>query len=235
MTTVLLIADEGQAELERDLAAAGLQVVGTAAEATLLRDVLRLPAQVLVARHRHPAAALLPALAAVREHAALPVLLFTTDADTQTLEAALDSGVDACVVHGYAAHRLRPLVQLARLRFERDQRQRQAMHDLAERFEERKLVDRAKGILMGAAQVPEDEAFRLLRVGSMRLKQRVGRVSQQVIEAAQAAQALNRAGVLRMLSQRVVLQQALALAGVDADRAAQEARGRTGSGRARAR
>jgi len=215
MTPVYLTTDEAHEEIERDLRAAGAEVVGHGPPGGLLREVLRSNATLVVARHRHPRAGLLAALAALREHAALPVLLFTSDGEAETLAAALDSGVDACVVHGYAAARLRPLMQLARLRFEREQRIADELRLLGERFEERKLVDRAKGILMGAAQLGEDEAFRLLRVGSMRLKQRVGQVSQQVIDAARCAQAINLAGALRMLSQRVVLQHALATAGVE--------------------
>lgn len=222
MTPVYLTTDEAHEEIERDLRAAGADVVGQGGPATLLRDVLRSNATLVVARHRHPRDGLLASLAALREHAALPVLLFTSDGDAETLAAALDSGVDACVVHGYAAARLRPLMQLAKLRFEREQRVRDELRLLGERFEERKLVDRAKGILMGAAQLGEDEAFRLLRVGSMRLKQRVGQVSQQVIDAARCAQAINLAGALRMLSQRVVLQHALAAAGAEPAVAARE-------------
>ncbi|HEU4459881.1 MAG TPA: ANTAR domain-containing protein [Methylibium sp.] len=224
MSTVFLIADEGRDELERDLIAAGhTPAIGDAA-GSLLREVVRSGAEAIVVRERHPRVALLPALAALREHVPLPVLLFTADGEADTLAAALEAGVDACVVNGYAQQRLRPLLQLARLRFERDRRVHDALRELGERFEERKLVDRAKGILMDAARVGEDEAFRLLRLGSMRLKRRVGQVSQQVIDAARCAHAINRAGALRMLSQRVVLQHALAEAGVDAD-AAQRERG----------
>ena len=75
---------------------------------------------------------------------------------------------------------------------------------MSHRFAERKLVDRAKGILMRARQVSEDEAFRVLRAASMHSNQRVGQVSQHVIDAARFAEAVNRAGQLRMLSQRLV-------------------------------
>ena len=84
------------------------------------------------------------------------------------------------------------------------------------RFEERKSVDRAKGILMQARQVSDDDAFALLRSAAMRSKQRLGQLSQQIIQSAQSADALNRAGQLRMLSQRLVKLQLLRNAGVQA-------------------
>ena len=92
---------------------------------------------------------------------------------------------------------------------------REELGDLKRRFEERKLVDRAKGILMTARQVSEDEAFRLLRSASMHAKQRIGQISQQVIDAAHYADAINRAGRLRMLSQRIVKLYALAAMAVE--------------------
>lgn len=108
------------------------------------------------------------------------------------------------VVNGYAPQRLRGLLQLARARHERESAQRSEHADLAERFEERKLVDRAKGLLMRARQIDEDAAFRALRAASMQEQQRVGQVARRVIDAARDAEAVNRAGQLRMLSQRLV-------------------------------
>jgi len=84
---------------------------------------------------------------------------------------------------------------------------------VSSRFEERKLVDRAKGILMRARQLSEEEAFRLLRAASMQSNQRVGQVSQQLIAAAGLAETINRAGQFRMLSQRIVKLHALRVAG----------------------
>ncbi len=100
--------------------------------------------------------------------------------------------------------RLRAVIHLAQARFAHDSKLREALADVSDRFEERKLVDRAKGILMRARQVSEDEAFRVLRAASMHSHQRVGQVSQQVIAAAGHAEGVNRAGQLRMLSQRLV-------------------------------
>lgn len=81
---------------------------------------------------------------------------------------------------------------------------REALQDLRQRYEERTWVDRAKGVLMSAWQLPEDEAFRLLRSASMRSQRRVGEVARRVVGAAHDAVAVNRAGQLRMLSQRAV-------------------------------
>ena len=215
MTSALVIAAPGAPALEADLHAMGINTAAHCAADDLIRTAARCGADLLVAWEPYPAQHLLPALAALQEHAALPVLLFTNDADAATLAAALRAGVHAYVVNGYAPARLRPLVQLAQARYAHDREQRAAHQDLTHRYEERKLVDRAKGILMRSRQIPEDEAFRLLRAASMEGQQRVGLVSRRLIDAARDAEAINRAGQLRMLSQHLVKLYALQCAGVD--------------------
>ena len=71
---------------------------------------------------------------------------------------------------------------------------------------------------MSARGIGEDEAFGLLRGAAMHANLRLGEVSRSVVEAAQWAEAINRAGQLRMLSQRLVRLAAQALAGIDARR-----------------
>ena len=203
-TSVILVASTGAPALEADLATLGIAVVLRSEPQSLVGDVARSGAEAVVAWDSYPAGGLLKALDALQQHAPLPVLLFTSDAEAATLDEALRCGVHAYVVNGYAPARLRPLLQLARMRFAREAALRLAHDDLTHKFEERKLVDRAKGILMRTYQISEDEAFQRLRQVSMREQQRVGLVSRRVIDAARDADAVNRAGQLRMLSQRLV-------------------------------
>lgn len=95
----------------------------------------------------------------------------------------------------------------------------QALGQVQGQLSDRKYVDRAKGVLAQARGLDEDEAFKLLRGAAMHAKLKIGDVSRSVIEAAAWAEALNRAGQLRMLSQRLVKLAAQRLAGVDAHRA----------------
>ncbi|WP_374588809.1 ANTAR domain-containing protein [Ideonella dechloratans] len=96
---------------------------------------------------------------------------------------------------------------------------RQAATRAQAQLDERKWVDRAKGVLMNARGISEDEAFRLLRGASMHAHLRLSELSRSVIEAAQWAEAVNRAGQLRMLSQRLVKLAAQRQAGVEVKRA----------------
>ncbi len=221
MTSVLLLpgADPHAPELAADLEAAGIHVLGAAACDKLVQEVVRQAPDLLVCWAQPADDTLFRALDLLRATQPLPVLAFAQDGGAEVLERALDAGVQAWVVQGYAPARLRPLLQLAQARFRRERGLREALDDLSHRYEERKLVDRAKGILMLARQVPEDEAFRLLRAHAMQAKLRIGQVAQQLIDAAQEAAGVNRAGQLRMLSQRLVKLYALQVAGCDAESA----------------
>jgi len=211
-TTVLLIheADPAAPPLATDLAAAGAQVLASAPCAHLVREALRTSPDVVVCWATRPDDALFEALATLQAQQPTAVVVFTQDTGVEWMTRALEAGVHAWVVQGYGPARLRPLLHLAQARAAHDRKLRGSLADLSARFEERKLVDKAKGILMRASQVSEDEAFGLLRTASMHGNQRVGQVSRQVIEAAQVAEAINRAGQQRMLSQRLVKLYALA-------------------------
>lgn len=216
MTSCLVVSAPGPAAppLREDLLAAGIHVLGACECDKLVREAVRQAPDVVVCWEPQPeAAGLFEALALLMRTQPLPVLVFTGDATLECAERALALGVAGWEVNGYAAPRLRPLLQLARARFAHEQRLRQERDELAQRLEERKLVDRAKGILMRSHGLSEDEAFRRLRGAAMQGKQRVGRLSQQLIDAARDAEALNRAGQLRMLSQRLVALQVLRVAG----------------------
>lgn len=222
VTTVLLIQPEGvePPSLAADFTAAGFTVHGPAVCADMVRDALRNDPDVVACWQPRADADLVEALRTLQAQRPLPVIVFTQDTDVEWMDRALDAGADAWVVQGYAPHRLRSLVRLAQARHARERNLREALADVTARFEERKLVDKAKGILMRSREVSEEQAFQLLRTASMQGNQRVGEVSRHVIDAALVAGAMNRAGQQRMLSQRLVKLYALACSGTEAASAA---------------
>lgn len=217
---LLTTGDAGAPDLTNDFAAAGFEVQGPAECAHLVRDALRQAAEVVVCWAPRPEAALLDAIATLQAQQPTPVVVFTQDARAEPMQRALQVGVHAWVVQGYARERLRPLVQLACAREAQDRELHLQLAELGDRLEERKLIDKAKGILMRSRSVSEEEAFKLLRRASMHANQKVGQVSRQVIDAARVAEAINRAAQQRMLSQRLVKLYALVCSGTDAAGAA---------------
>jgi AmiR/NasT family two-component response regulator len=217
MTSVLLLTtpDPGAPPLAADFAAAGFAVRGEGDCAHLVRATLQASPDVLVCWAPRPSEELLQSVATLQAQQPVPVLFFTQDAGVECMERALAAGVHAWVVQGYAPQRLRPLVHMARLREQQERQWRGQVADLGERLDERKWVDQAKGILMRAQHVSEQEAFQLLRTASMQGNRKVGQVSREVIAAARIGEAINRAGQQRMLSQRLVKLYALACSRTD--------------------
>ncbi len=206
MISALLLSDDEviPASLREDLDAVGLRPLAQTPCRDLVRDVLRHAPDVVIAWLDQPDARFFAQLSALRLAAPTPVVVFTNDPDVDLIEQALKQGVHAWEVQGYGRHRLRAVVHQAQLRCRQETAQQLEREELQSRFEERKLVDRAKGLLMRGGSMSEDDAFRTLRGASQRMRRRVGDLSRQIIHAARDAEAINRAGQLRMLSQRLV-------------------------------
>lgn len=141
----------------------------------------------------------------------------------QDLQALSETGLSGWWPPVLAAQpsALRSCLLADQARWRREQGLRRDLRRLRDQLDERRWIDRAKGVLMQARGLSEEEAFRLLRGASMQSSLRVGEVSRSVTEAAQWAEAVNRAGQLRMLSQRVVKLAAQRLGGIDPRRTRQ--------------
>jgi len=222
MTSAFVVSSGGAGAppLRADLETVGIDVLGATDVKTMVQDVIRGAPDLIVCYETHPDDALFAGTAALRNAAPCPVVVFTTDPDADKIERATSSGIHCYVINGYGLHRLRSVIHVAQARFRHDRLLRDELSDVQHRFSERKLVDRAKGILMRVRNISEDDAYRVLRTAAMQSKQRIGQVAQQVIDAARYAEAVNRAGQLRMLSQRLVKLYALTCAGVTPDETA---------------
>ena len=173
--------------------------------------VQRFRGNVLVCRVAQADEALFNVTRWVAAHAPCAVLVLTDSLNPGSIAASAAAGVHTYVADGYLAHRLPALVLLAQSRFKHEASLIKAIADAKNQLDERKVVDHAKTILMRARQLSDDDAFRMLRTASMHSNQRLADVSGQVIAAARFADGVNRAGQLRMLSQRLVLLQAVQL------------------------
>lgn len=233
--SLLIVAPEAAAAegLAQRLEAEGLPIAGGCACHMLVRDSVRLAPEAVVVEAAVVDSGLLEALQLMASTAPRPVLLFGAALDDEAqLAAVFDAGVQEAAPEPCDAAALRRLLPRARARFEREQRLRRELAGAQARLDERKWVDRAKGVLMSARHLSEPDAFALLRTASMQANLRVGEVSRAVIEAAEAAEAVNRAGQLRMLSQRIV--KSLALVQLGVERGAAEAQLEESVERARA-
>jgi two-component system, response regulator / RNA-binding antiterminator len=113
-----------------------------------------------------------------------PVVLFTEDSDTTHVKDAVAAGVSAYIVAGLAPERIRPILQVAMARFEHEQDLRRELQSAKSELQERKLIDRAKGLLMRRQGLSEQEAYDKLRKTAMDKSLRVAEVAQRMIDVA---------------------------------------------------
>ncbi|HEY6511664.1 MAG TPA: type IV pili methyl-accepting chemotaxis transducer N-terminal domain-containing protein [Burkholderiaceae bacterium] len=220
----LLVAAADEAArhaLSADAAAAGMSVIGATDCSSLVRGIPDLEPDCVVMQIARPDAPLFSELAGWLARTACPLLVLVEHSEPQHTEQAVQLGVAAWVVGRYAPSQLAALVQLARARWRRDGERRAQLDAVHRQLDDRKWVERAKGVLMAAQAIGEDEAYRLLRNAAMQRQSRLGEVSRTVIDASNWAEAVNRAGQLRMLSQRLVRVFAQRLARVGVRRAAE--------------
>lgn len=113
-----------------------------------------------------------------------PVAMFVDRSDDALTKAAIKAGLSAYVVDGMRADRIKPILDAAITRFHMFQRMRTELEATKLALEERKTLDRAKGILMKARGVSEDEAYALLRKTAMDQGKKMIDVAQSLVTAA---------------------------------------------------
>lgn len=169
--------------LQETLTAAGYSVVAcTGAATTLLARVAEVDPDVIIIDTDSPTRDTLEQLSFVTTHQPRPIVMFTEERDNTVIQAAIRAGVTAYVVAGLQPDRVQPIVDVAVARFEQDRRLREELRDVQTRLAERKVVERAKGILMRERGVAEDEAFRLMRKLAMDRNAKIIDVAQQIID-----------------------------------------------------
>ena len=186
MLRVLLVDDRNDraSALEEALAALdGVEVACTLeSPMELMRRVEEHKPDIILIDTESPSRDVLEQLAAISSAAPRPVVMFTDDAQDAAIRSAIRAGVSAYVVDGLAPERLDPIMRVAMERFETEQQLRAELHDTQNRLAERKVIERAKGILMKQRHCSEEEAFVALRSLAMQRGIRLGEAAQQVID-----------------------------------------------------
>lgn len=113
-----------------------------------------------------------------------PVAMFVTQASSDMARAAIEAGVSAYVVDGLQPERLRAVMDTAIARFQLFRQMRTELAETKRALQERKVIDRAKGLLMRAHGVTEDQAYAMLRKAAMDQGKRVADVADALVTAA---------------------------------------------------
>jgi len=185
---VLVIADSAE---RAGIVRSGLQLGGhetaeiTQPDAPLPSAIERTRAQAVVLETDSPKVDLLDRIIDAMGATPLPLVIFAGDASEQTISQAVRAGAAAYVVDGLDETRVPAIFQVALARFEMLSGLRTELNAAQQKLAERKFVERAKGLLMKARGLSEDEAYHTLRRMAMERNRRMGDVAKSVIEMAE--------------------------------------------------
>ncbi|MEC9245906.1 ANTAR domain-containing response regulator [Nitratireductor rhodophyticola] len=114
-----------------------------------------------------------------------PIAMFVDRSDQAAIEAAVDAGVSAYVVDGLRQERVKPILDMAISRFNAFSRMERELEDARNELESRKIVEKAKGILMRSKGLSEDEAYQRLRRAAMDQNRKISEIAQSLITASE--------------------------------------------------
>ena len=150
----------------------------------LLRRIEVIAPDVIVIDLANPNRDLLEHMFLVSRAVRKPIAMFVDQSDHGMMEAAIEAGVSAYVVDGLRQNRVKSILDMAVARFNAYSRLREELEDTRQALEDRKILDRAKGILMKNRGLSEDDAHRLIRSTAMQESRRIADVARSIVTAA---------------------------------------------------
>ncbi|MBB3457195.1 response regulator NasT [Rhizobium sp. BK313] len=112
-----------------------------------------------------------------------PIAMFVDRSDEASIEAAVDAGVSAYIVDGLKQERVRPILKMAISRFNAFARLNRELEETRGELENRKVIDRAKGLLMRSRGISEEEAYALMRRTAMNQNRKIIDIAQSLVTA----------------------------------------------------
>jgi two-component system, response regulator / RNA-binding antiterminator len=185
----IVIIDESPiraAILEEGLREAGYtEVVHISEMQSLLARIYALDPDIIVIDLENPSRDSLEQMFQVSRAVRRPVAMFVDQSDAASIQASVDAGVSAYIVDGLKKERIKPILDLCVSRFNAFAKLQDELDRTKNALEERKVIDRAKGILMKLKGLTEEEAYVLMRSTAMREKKKIGEIAQSILTASE--------------------------------------------------
>ena len=185
----IVIVDENPiraAILEDGLREAGhVHVVRIEETDRLLARIYAVDPDVILIDLENPSRDVLEQMFQVSRAVRRPIAMFVDQADGASIEAAVDAGVSAYIVGGLRKERIQNILDLCISRFNAFARLKDELDRTRSALQERKVIDRAKAILMNAKSLSEEQAYSMLRKTAMNENKKIAEVAQSVITAAE--------------------------------------------------
>lgn len=168
--------------LEQALSDAGHRVVARVeAGKSLLREVQDYQPDIVIIDMESPGRDTLEQMREIGRDQPKPIILFSNKRDGDYIRQAVQAGVSAYVVDGLSRERIMPIVEVAIARFREFEALRQELQDTKSQLADRKVIDKAKGILMKRNGLSEEDAYKLLRKAAMDRNLRVVEVARTLL------------------------------------------------------
>ncbi|NMG37741.1 ANTAR domain-containing protein [Chelativorans sp. ZYF759] len=185
----ILVIDENRiraAIIEDGLREAGHDQVTVVHDVSgIARRIIEVGPDVIVIDLENPNRDMLESMFQLSRSVNRPIAMFVDRADSASIEAAVEAGVSAYVVDGLRKERVKPIMQMAISRFNAFSRMARELEEARGELENRKIIERAKGILMTSRKLSEDEAYALLRKNAMNQNRKIADVAQSLVTAAE--------------------------------------------------
>ncbi|EYD75097.1 Response regulator NasT [Rubellimicrobium mesophilum DSM 19309] len=184
----ILVIDENRARaaiIEAGLREAGHEKVTLVhSMAGIARRIEEAAPEVIVIDLENPNRDMLEDMFQLSRAVRRPVAMFVDRSDSDSIAAAVEAGVSAYVVDGLRRERIKPILDIAVSRFNAFARLSRELQKVRDELEGRKVVDRAKRLLMKAKGIGEDEAYALLRRTAMNKNRKITEIAQSLVTAA---------------------------------------------------
>ena len=188
-TLKIVIVDESpirSAILEDGLREAGFMHVERIGDTNnLLKRIYAIDPDVILIDLENPSRDVLEHMFQMSRAVKRPVAMFVDQSDSASIQAAVDAGVSAYIVDGLKKERVTSILDLCISRFNAFSRLQGELDRAKDALEERKVIDRAKGVLMKAKKIGEEEAYALLRKTAMNENKKIFEIAQSVLTAAE--------------------------------------------------
>lgn len=185
----IVLVDESPvraAILEEALREAGHRhVIRIEETADLLARIYAIDPDVILIDLENPSRDVLEQMFRVSRAVKRPVAMFVDQSDSASIAAAIDAGVSSYIVDGLKKDRIKHILDISISRFNAFSRISNELEQTKSALEERKVIERAKGILMKRKGMSEEEAYALLRAASMNEKKKMADIAQSIITAAE--------------------------------------------------
>ena len=161
------------------------QVLATLTQEDNLEEAIRIHnPDVVVLDMRAPSPLFLQTLKDIQARHPVPLVIFSQDDTQETIEQAVDAGVAAYIVDSMQSKNVRPILDTAIARFRRYRALETELDQTRSQLVDRKIIERAKGIVMAQRGIDEDAAYQLMRSGAMKRGQKLVDVANSIIAAA---------------------------------------------------